>query len=77
MPDKYIIIKSTAVPRGMAGLASSEENMTVFKIDSANVAAVNGMLATIDSEEWTGSDSTTERNGDTTDSLVLPKKAVQ
>jgi len=76
MADKRIIIRASAATRALAGLADVNETVLSLNIPSANVAAANGILATIDSKEWMSGDTVVETNGNTTADIRLPKKAI-
>ena len=76
MADKYILIKESESTRQLENLSDSNEVMLVLRVPSANVAAAMTKLNTIDDDYWISSDTYTERAGDITNSILLPKKAI-
>ncbi len=76
MPDKYILIKKSEVTRTLKGLSNSTVEMVVLRIPTLDVAAAMTELATIDDDNWISSDNQTERAGDITNSIILPKEAI-
>ena len=76
MPDKYILIKESESTRTLENLADSNELMLVLRVPAANVSEAMTELSNIDSKNWISSDNKTIKAGDTSDSILLPKKAI-
>ena len=76
MPDKYILIKKSEATRTLIGLTDSNVEMLVLRVPTLKVAQAMTELATIDDDNWISSDNHTERAGDITNSIVLPKEAI-
>jgi hypothetical protein len=50
--------------------------MLVLRVPPANVSQAITELSNIDSKNWISSDNKTIKAGDTSDSILLPKKAI-
>ena len=74
--DKYILIKESESTRTLEKLADSNEVMLVLRVPFANVSQAMIELSNIDSESWISSNNKTIKAGDTSDSILLPKKAI-
>ncbi len=74
--DKYILIKESESTRRLENLADSNEVMLVLRVPFANVSQAMIELSNIDSESWISSNNKTIKAGDTSDSILLPKKAI-
>ena len=74
--DKYILIKESESTRRLENLADSNEVMLVLRVPAANVSEAMTELSSIDKENWISSDNKTIKAGDTSDSILLPKKAI-
>ena len=74
--DKYIVIKESESTRRLENLADSNELMLVLRVPSVNVSEAMAELSNIDSKNWISSDNKTIKAGDTSDSILLPKKAI-
>jgi hypothetical protein len=74
--DKYILIKESESTRTLENLADSNEVMLVLRVSPANVSQAMIELSNIDSESWISSNNKTIKAGDTSDSILLPKKAI-
>jgi hypothetical protein len=74
--DKYIVIKESESTRRLENLADSNELMLVLRVPSVNVSEAMTELSNIDSKNWISSDNKTIKAGDTSDSILLPKKAI-
>jgi len=66
--DKYIVIKESESTRTLENLADS--------VPPANVSQAITELSNIDSKNWISSDNKTIKAGDTSDSIILPKEAI-
>ena len=73
---KYIIIKESESTRRLENLADSNELMLVLKIPTNNVAQAMLELANIEEENWISSELSTLEEGNITDSILLPKEAI-
>ena len=73
---KYIIIKESEATRKLENLADSNELMLVLKIPANNVAQAMLELANIEEENWISSELATLEEGNITDSILLPKEAI-
>lgn len=76
MSDKYILIKRSEATTALRNLANSEKGMLCLRIDESNVSASMAELANIDNDYWTSSDTYTVVEGNTTEGILLPKKAI-
>ena len=76
MPDKYILIKKSELNRRLKSLSNSTVEMVVLKVPTTKVAKAMIELSSIDEDNWISSDNQTERAGDITNSIVLPKEAI-
>ena len=74
--DKYILIKESESTRRLENLADSNEVMLVLRVPPANVSEAMTELSLIDKENWISSNNKTIKAGDTSDSILLPKKAI-
>lgn len=74
--DKYILIKESESTRTLENLADSNEVMLVLRVPFANVSQAMIELSNIDSESWISSNNKTIKAGNTSDSILLPKKAI-
>jgi hypothetical protein len=74
--DKYIVIKESESTRRLENLADSNEVMLVLRVPAANVSEAMTELSNIDSKNWISSDNKTIKEGDTSDSIILPKEAI-
>lgn len=74
--DKYILIKESESTRTLENLADSNEVMLVLRVPPSNVSQAMIELSNIDSESWISSNNKTIKAGDTSDSILLPKKAI-
>ena len=74
--DKYILIKESESTRRLENLADSNEVMLVLRVPPSNVSEAMIELSNIDSESWISSDNKTIKAADTSDSILLPKKAI-
>ncbi len=74
--DKYIVIKESESTRRLENLADSNELMLVLRVPSVNGSEAMTELSNIDSKNWISSDNKTIKAGDTSDSILLPKKAI-
>lgn len=75
MPDKYIQIVKSELPRSLSQLSNSRVDSTVLRIPSTDVAAAMTILNTIDEENWISSNTLVQPEGETTE-IRVPKKAV-
>ena len=73
---KYIIIKESEATRKLENLADSNELMLILKIPANNVAQAMLELANIEEENWISSELATLEEGNITDSILLPKEAI-
>jgi len=71
-----IIIKKSEATRTLTELADVNEEVLSLHIPTANMSAAQTELGTINTDNWTASTQVTESNGNTSDSLVLPKEAL-
>jgi len=76
MADHYILIKESEATRKLENLADSNELMLVLKIPANNVAQAMLELANIEEENWISSELATLEEGNITDSILLPKEAI-
>ncbi len=76
MPDKYILIKKSELTRKLKSLSNSTVEMVVLRVPTIKVAQAMTELNTINEDNWISSDNQTERAGDITNSIVLPKEAI-
>ena len=76
MSDKYILINKAQATTTLKNLADSQEGMFCLRIAEADVAAAETELATIDNDYWLSSDTHTVVEGNTTEGILLPKKAI-
>ena len=76
MADLKIIIKKSSSNAGLETIANVETELLFLNIPSNKVLAAKLFLSGIDKDNQTSSDTVDERNGNTTDSLVLPKEAI-
>jgi len=74
--SKYILIKESEATRKLENLADSNELMLVLKIPANNVAQAMLELANIEEENWISSELATLEEGNITDSILLPKEAI-
>lgn len=74
--SKYILIKESEATRALEDLADSNEVMLVLRVPNSDVSAAMTELETIDDKYWISSDSKTFKQGDISDSILLPKKAI-
>ncbi len=74
--SKYIFIKESEATRKLENLADSNELMLVLKIPANNVAQAMLELANIEEENWISSELATLEEGNITDSILLPKEAI-
>ena len=74
--NKYILIKESESTRRLENLADSNEVMLVLRVPAANVSEAMIELSSIDKDNWISSDNKTIKAGDTSDSILLPKKAI-
>jgi hypothetical protein len=74
--DKYIVIKESESTRTLENLADSNEVMLVLRVPAANVSEAMTELSNIDSKNWISSDNKTIKAADISDSILLPKKAI-
>lgn len=74
--SKYILIKESESTRRLENLADSNELMLVLKIPTNNVAQAMLELANIEEENWISSEISTLEEGNITDSILLPKEAI-
>ena len=74
--SKYIFIKESESTRKLENLADSNELMLVLKIPANNVAQAMLELAHIEEENWISSELATLEEGNITDSILLPKEAI-
>ncbi len=73
---KYILIKKSQATRALINLSDSEEEMLTLRIPNSNESAATNELNNIDNENWTSSDTYDETNGNTSNGILLPKKAI-
>lgn len=76
MPDKYILVKKSELTRKLKSLSNSTVEMVVLRVPTIKVAQAMTELNTINEDNWISSDNQTERAGDITNSIVLPKEAI-
>jgi len=76
MPDKYILIKKSELTRKLKSLSNSTVEMVVLRVPTIKVAQAMIELSSIDEDNWISSDNQTERAGDITNSIILPKEAI-
>ena len=76
MPDKYILIKKSELNRRLKSLSNSTVEMVVLRVPTTKVAKAMIELSSIDEDNWISSDNQTERAGDVTNSIILPKEAI-
>ncbi len=76
MPDKYILIKKSELTRKLKSLSNSTVEMVVLRVPTIKVAQAMTELNTINEDNWISSDNQTERAGDITNSIILPKEAI-
>jgi hypothetical protein len=76
MTDHYILIKSSEVSSTLRGLADSQETMEVLRIPSANVSAAVSEISNVSTEDYIVSANHTIKAGNISDSIVLPKEAI-
>jgi hypothetical protein len=74
--DKYILIKESESTRTLENLADSNEVMLVLRVPPANVSQAITELSNIDNESWISSNNKTIKAGDISDSIILPKEAI-
>lgn len=72
----YILINKNQATRALLNLADSDEDLVCLRIPTSNEAAADVELATIDNDYWCASSTYDETIGSTTDSILLPKKAI-
>jgi len=76
MAYHYILIKESESTRRLENLADSNEVMLVLRVPDQDVSDAMAELATIDDDYWISSDSKTFKEGDISDSILLPKEAI-
>ncbi|MCS5622492.1 MAG: hypothetical protein NZ735_00840 [Candidatus Marinimicrobia bacterium] len=76
MPDKYILIKKSELTRKLKSLSNSTVEMVALRVPTIKVAQAMTELNTINEDNWISSDNQTERAGDITNSIILPKEAI-
>lgn len=73
---KYILIKKSESTTELEGLSDLNVEMMCLSIGSENEASAMAALDEVNTDYWMSSDRCETKEGDTTDSILLPKKAI-